>query len=115
MLSTLLINSFNIDFWLSDKWEYLSLNFSNNTLYVRSLISLSWDLNSSINLSFTSILSISCDVKCSKRVNLLSIIWLGFVISKELYTSNRVYNAANGFDNFYWKLRWFIYKINEQK
>ena len=26
-----------------------------------------------------------------------------------------VYNATDGFDNLYWKLRRLVYKINEQK
>ncbi len=41
-------------------------------------------------------LSMGEDVSCSKRTNLLSTIWLGSVISCELYISNKVYNDANG-------------------
>ena len=55
-------------------------------------ISLSCDLNSSITVSLTLSLSTPLEVKCSNKVTLLSIIWLGSISLLVLYVSNKVYN-----------------------
>ena len=68
---TEVINSLSIFFCSSDKFLYLSLNFSNNILKVSNFKSLSYLLYSSIILSFTSETLIGPEVRCSKIVVLL--------------------------------------------
>ena len=81
-------------FWSLVNKSYLSLNFSNNTLYVRVLTSLSYVENSSSTVCFESWV-ISFLVKCSSKVTLLPTNWVGLEIDFELIFSIKVYKAAN--------------------
>ena len=89
------MNSLRTCFCSVDKFSYLELNFSNNTLYVRILKSLSYVWNSLRTSSLTSLVLTSCLVKCSNKVILLLTNFLVSVDFSAFTPYIKVYKSAN--------------------